>query len=359
MLKQLFPDNLLTTFLCIICLNLWLLYYLHINAATLPAIQSTDVKKPKGIDLAKDMKSTFIGSVTVWFVLISIVLVTHVNVCYMLYDSVYLSNNSVTYFYIIILLLFLILYIGVGLFTQNISFSIEYILFIVLIFIGAYLLISSANLFLSAFLLELLALLIFGKLAISRITVKKNSLSKQFLTQKIQYSYGLFNTLFFQFWANFASSIFLFFALLNIHHLCGTSNFLLINFLFFIFNSATHLPHTFISTTLIILVTGLFIKLGLAPYQFFKIEVYKGVPVFIIIIYTAVYLIVYIYFFLFLFTTQLSLLREFVGIYVSFLIVISILYLTSLLFDTKNFKAFLSYSTLLTVSNLFVLILTT
>lgn len=253
--------------------------------------------------------------------------------------------------------MFGVLLSAMALFKQNISFSTEYILFVLLIVLGSYLLASSTNLFLSIFLLEFLALLIFGKMTVSRASIKQTVINKINQINKKNYSYGLFNSLFFQFWANFASSIFLLFSLSNLHYSFGTSNFFVTNFLLSLINTTFYLTPTFIFIILTILLTGLFIKLGLSPYQFFKIETYKGIPIFIVIVYTTVYLITYIYFFLVLLLNHFSAIRIFASSYIIFVITISVFYLVSLLFDTKNFKAFLAYSTLITLSNLFVIIL--
>lgn len=77
-----------------------------------------------------------------------------------------------------------------------------------------------------------------------------------------------------------------------------------------------------------------------------------------VIVYTTLYLMIYIYFFIYMLFYQLPVIRLFINPYITVLITISLFYLISLLFDTKNFKAFLSYSTLITIVNLFVVILT-
>lgn len=117
------------------------------------------------------------------------------------------------------------------------------------------------------------------------------------------------------------------------------------------------MPETFSTFATTSLTIGLLIKLGLAPYQFFKIETYKGIPLFVVVVYTTIYLVVYVYFFIHLFFTQLPAVRDFVGSYLFFALLFSVGYLISLLFDTKNFKAFLSYSTLITVSNLLIILI--
>jgi len=137
----------------------------------------------------------------------------------------------------------------------------------------------------------------------------------------------------------------------------GLSNFFFLNFFISILTYNFYLTGFFSSFVLTIFTTGLFIKLGLSPYQFFKIETYKGVPLFMVIVYTILYLIIYIYFFSFLYINQLNSIKNFIGVFLLIFIAISIFYLINLLFDTKNFKAFLSYSTLITIVNLFIIVL--
>jgi len=356
LLNPLFLDTLLNIFLCIICMNSWYMYYINVNNITTPEVQSKDVKKPTNIELSRNMRSILIGSVALWFISANSVFTWNVSTSTIFYDSIYLSNNSISYLWISLSILLIITLSGLSLFNQNISFSMEYIIFVIMIITTSYLLLSSTNLFLTIFLLEFVALLIFGKLAVSRITIKKLPPKKINSFSNVQHSYGLFNSLFFQFWANFVSSVLLFFSLLNIHYMIGTSNFFIVNFLLLLMSSNLYLANIFISIILIALLTGFFIKLGLSPYQFFKIETYKGIPVYIIIVYTTLYLIIYVLIFSYIYVYQIPSLREFTGSYTIFILFLSFAYLVTLLFDTKNFKAFLSYSTLITISNLFIIL---
>jgi hypothetical protein len=257
----------------------------------------------------------------------------------------------------LIVILLIILLSSTCLFNQNISFTVEYLIFVILISFFGFLLSSSTSLFLTIFLLELVALLIFGKFAVSRILFNKNPIDLNKSTNIPQFSYGLFNSLFFQFWANFVSSIFLFFSLINIHYAFGTSNLFFINLFCSILKHTNYLPEIFITFSLAVLTTGLFIKFGLSPYQFFKIETYKGIPLYMIVVYTTLYLVIYIYFFSYLYINQIPNIKNFIGMFVIIFISISMFYLVSLLFDTKNFKAFLSYSTLITIINIFIIVL--
>jgi len=145
------------------------------------------------------MRLTIIGALLLCFVLINIIFIFNINTSIILFDTVYLSHNLLNYLSLSLLVLLIILLSGFGLFNQNISFSCEYIIFVFLLVITSYMLLSSTNLFITTFLLELIALLIFGKMAVSRITIKKSLIDSSNSFSKTQYSYGLFHSLFFQF----------------------------------------------------------------------------------------------------------------------------------------------------------------
>lgn len=357
MLYHSFNDILTTMFGAIFFTALWNVYYIYTNYITTPQIQSSDVVIKKNVKLTGNVFAVIFNLAILWLFLFNYVHIQKFSTSLIFWDTLQLSNNTANFFFLSISILMVIMTSISCLSKQNISFSIEYALFVYIIILAGYLLISSTNLFITVFFLEFIALLIFGKFTVSRVLFNTSKLMSNNPAYMSQHSYGLFNSLFFQFWANFVSSILLFFSLINIHYLCGTSNFFILNFIFSILSSNLFIPNNFNMTIFILFTMGLFIKLGLSPYQFFKIETYKGVPLFMVVIYTTLYLLIYVYFFLFLFFYQLPVIRDFTGAYTLFSITFSLFYLISLLFDTKNFKAFLSYSTLITVVNLFVVVL--
>lgn len=342
-------------FIILLVVSLWVYYYIYVNTLTTPSTASTEICTVRHYDRVNNRYISLFSTIIILFVNF---VYTHNGTTTMLFwDSLYTTNKTYVLFYINMFILSCILY-TIGLLNKsNNSITIEYVVFIVLIvFFGVFLIIST-NLFLIAFVLEFVALLIFGKFTVSRSFFKQPN--NRFKTFDIlnQHSYGLFTALFFQFWANFISSLCLFFTVINLHYFFGTSNVFLINFFMIISNITYYTPTNIISFIFIVFITGLFIKFGLAPYQFFKIETYKGIPLFLVVVYTTLYLSIYILFFLFMWFNQIPTIRCYVNNYVLIFIIISLLYLISLLFDTKNFKAFLSYSTLITMVNLFVTIL--
>lgn len=357
MLSYSFTDLTLSSFFFMFIMGLWFVYYTFINNITVPAILSTDVKQKKKIDLNGNTRIVIFSLFCTWLCIINYTYIQNIDISGVLWGTLQMSNSTLNYLYLIIFILLIILTSSTYLFNQNLSFTTEYLIFVLLIGVSGFFLLSSNSLFLTIFLLELVALLIFGKFAVSRVMFNQNSVNLTKTSNTPTYSFGLFNSLFFQFWANFVSSVFLFFSLISIHYSFGTSNFFFLNFFFSILSQIFSSPEQFTMFSLLIFTTGLFIKLGMSPYQFFKIETYKGIPLYMVIVYTTLYLAVYIYFFSFFFTIQVPYIRTFIGIFVLFFLTFSVFYLVNLLFDTKNFKAFLSYSTLITIINLFVMIL--
>jgi len=199
LLSSLFVDTSLTMFLFTICANSWCIYYININTLTTPAPQSTDVKKPSTIELTRSMHSVLIGATILMFIIMNIIFISNNNAYAAFYDTIYLSNSAISYLQVVSLILLIIIMFGLSLYNQNITFSMEYIIFVIIIIFASYLLISSTNLFLTIFLIEFIALLIFGKMAISRVMIKKSRVTKINSFNATRYSYGLFNALFFQF----------------------------------------------------------------------------------------------------------------------------------------------------------------
>lgn len=348
-----------TTFFFFILMVLWILYYTHIDVITAPEPAPTDKQTKKKTPAECALLNMLLTLLVVWCSLCNYIYLAHFNNYILFWGNLNLCDNTTAYFVLILTVLFLVLVFSLFLFRNDIVFTAEYLIFIFLIGLFSYLLMASTNLFLTFFLLEIISLLVFAKFSATRVTIPENPVNSRNSadTHKPQISYGLFNALFFQFWTTFLSSALLFYSLINIHYTLGISTFFLLNFYFSAVSLNWYTPKSFNTFILTSMTAGLLIKLGIAPYQFFKIEVYRGVPLFMLIIYTILYLIIYIYFFMFLFLVQIPLLRDFTGVYILGATVFAVFYLFSLLFDTANFKAFLSYSTLINVINIFVIII--
>jgi len=320
---------------------------------------ASDVKSKKKEKINENSISLIFNLFLTWASLLNYTQISYFNIQNAFWNNMYLSNNLTIYLYFLVIIIFCILLAGLYMHNQQVSFTAEYLIFVFLIILLSFFLVSSTNLFLTILLFEFVGLLIFGKFTTGVVFLTEKELNTRPNPNVMldHFSYVLFNSLFFQFWVNFISSILLFYALINIHYLFGFSNFFLLNFFFAIISLNWYIPEGFNTFTLTVLTTGFLIKLGFAPYQFFKIEIYRGVPLYMVIVYTTLYLIVYVYVFFILFIIQMPMFRDFVGTYILISLTFSAFYIVNLLFDTKNFKAFLSYSTLIVVLNLFIVFL--
>ncbi len=356
MLSFLFSDIILGLVNSLLLVNLWTSYYICANNITTPAVLSRDTKIKKTPQVLENLNPVLRTLFLIWSGVWNYIYIQNITTQHACNNTFYMSNNTMIYFYCNTLILIGLLSTACLLKKQNSTLSVEYLILIFLAFINGYYLISSTSMYSTLFLLELAALMVFGKFTATRVLSKHNRIGpnntgRTFLNQ---FSFGLINALFFQFWANFVSSVFLFFALLNFHYSFGTSNFFMLDFLFSIVLLNRYLTSSFVLLIMLLFTTGLFIKLGLSPYQFFKVETYKGFPFVAVVAYTTVYLATYFYFFIYLHIYQLNSLRSISGNFCIVALICSTLYLFSLLFDTKNFKAFLSYSTLIIVINVLI-----
>lgn len=342
-----------------LCSGLWALYYFCNSYITSPRPLATDKKTKKRLKTLFDFSTATYPVVLFVIVLFNYMYTTKFNASLKFWLNINFFNNSLWYFEALTSLMLVIWFLGVVLKKQNLTISFEYIIFIVLSSLIAFFLSSSVNLLTTIFCIELVGLLVFGKFVVIN-GLKKKNINNQSTTNTLfvkQNSFGLFNALFFQFWANFISSVILIFVLLILHNLYGCSNFFLLNWLCFINSDYNYIGVSNLFFTFSLLITGIFIKLGVAPYQFFKIETYKSIPLYVLVVYTSLYFFIYIYFFINLFLINFPAIKIQGFFFFFFSVFVGVFYLISLLFDTSNFKAFLSYSSIITVINLLIVVL--
>jgi len=106
---------------------------------------------------------------------------------------------------------------------------------------------------------------------------------------------------------SFFGSVLLVYSILFCFYYYGTTEFVLVNFLMNLdvrSNSGVGNSHLgLISFTLIV---AFFLKLGLAPVHFYKIEIYKGLPLVTILFYTVFFFIGFFFYFCMLLTSWLQ-----------------------------------------------------
>lgn len=167
--------------------------------------------------------------------------------------------------------------------------------------------------------------------------------------------YG-FHLIFFQFWASFFSSILILYSILCLYFLFGTTEWSYLDLLL------DHQPLTaqaslLLTVTLGILLLGFVIKLGVAPFFAYKLELYQGLPLYSLVFYSLVYFFLFMsgFFMIFgyYFPSSLDLMRP----WLSLALVVLLAVFGFFLFESLLLRQFFALSSAITATNLFTLLL--
>lgn len=101
---------------------------------------------------------------------------------------------------------------------------------------------------------------------------------------------------------------------------------------------------------------GFFLKIGFTPFQLFKVEIYKNLPLISIFFYTTFYFLVFFFFLSLLFLNYLNILLNQTWFIFLLFILFGGFYIVFLFFDTTFVKAFFSYSTVINIYLLFCIL---
>lgn len=237
--------------------------------------------------------------------------------------------------------------------NKNINFNIDYFfaLFNICLFIPIMYL--SNTVFTFIFLLEIISILILYKFSVSKyfFNSSKNNEKNVFLKNTPKF---FVNMVFFQYWVSFFSSVILFFSIFNILLLLGTSDWFIINILN---KTSSFFKENYIYMFVyMVFIIGMFFKIGFTPTHFFKIEVYKGLPLISILFYTVFYFMsFFIYFVLIIFYYNNSF-KFLIWFFLYIFITLGLIYIISLFFDINLIKNFFAYSTIINALTFIILV---
>lgn len=272
-------------------------------------------------------------------------------------QHLYLSNKNYSiliFLFLLSILIHFILNIFVSL-NYN-SLCGEYLLSITGIALYAPFIILSNTLLTLFFFLELsVSLILYNFLATwSVISIKKVGLSNNKLESR---SRSFFNLIFFQFWSSFFSAALILYAIINYYLLFGTTEWTYLNFLISVsINNNNNVILTNIFFYNVILIVGFLIKLGLAPFFVYKLEIYKSLPLPTLTLYSIFYFSVFVIA-LIIFTSYFFNLSLLFSKILFMPLIVSILLIALIMFDSQSLRNFFAISSILTSSNLFILIL--
>ena len=270
------------------------------------------------------------------------------------FKNIYVNNFNLFMVLMLFMLIILIIYIFKNLFFQKINYPKEYFFSILNIIVISPILFFTNNLFSFIFLLELLSVLIFFKLTVSKINKKTNFLSNK----NLFFSKKYLSLLFFQFWVTFFSTIMLFFFLNSILVLLGSSNFFLINFLLKVNLYQNIFDIFFLNLISVFFLIFFFFKLGTPPIQLFKIEIYESIPFISILFFTTFYISFFFLFFVYLVCFLIPSVFLLSHYCLLLLLVFGSVYMISFLYNIFLIKSFFAYSTLINIVNfIYILII--
>lgn len=154
--------------------------------------------------------------------------------------------------------------------------------------------------------------------------------------------------------------MFLFYFLINILLVFGTSNWFYLNFLCSSSFNISFFNEYYILFISILFIFFFFLKLGVAPIHLFKVEIYESIPYVSILFYTTFYVSVFLIYFSYLMSFLINTLLTFSGFFIILSLVVGFLSLINLIFNVQFIKSFLAYSTIINILNftvMFVIIL--
>lgn len=336
-------------FLSPYCLAVFFLifFYFQFNTATLLMKGSVlDKKFVKTQVSKKNNNIVFVKIIIVLLIVVLVQLLIYHGYCSTFWCSHFILNNFLIkyliFFLKITIFVFFILYC---LILSRVFFSIDYLYSIINILLISPLLFLSNNFFVFYFILEFIVCLTFFKFVVSRFWYKSGY--SQYKTTTIEKYVDVtpkmfINSLFFQYWVSFFSSIILLFFFINLEFYFNSTEWTFLN----LASPFVVLPNTFY-LYFYLFICAFFLKLGVTPFHLYKVEVYKGLPYISIYIYTLIFFFIYFNFFLLLMLTYFFVFLNYFWFSFIFIIVLGTVYVISMLFDVNFLKGFFAYSTII------------
>lgn len=266
------------------------------------------------------------------------------------FNFFYLNNFSFNIIYLLLNFIFFLFILILNLNIRVLIIRLDYYFILNNLFIIISLLYLCNNLLSFFFILETISILILYKFVILKNISNYKNINNCLL---INSNNGL-NLLFFQYWINFFSTIIILYCMIMFLVYFGSLDFNFINNLFTEGYNKTSLVK--LNFFIVLFFIALFFKLGITPFHFYKLDIYKGLPLISLFFYNIFFFISFLLFFIILFFYYFN---NMYIIYINMLYVFiffGFLFLISLMFNVLNLKSFLAYSTSINLLNfLFIL----
>lgn len=270
--------------------------------------------------------------------------------------SLHLFNISYIYNQLILLLFIFTLLIFKVLLKQGSVKNFEYYIGLLFFFFCLYLYVNINNILLLVFLLEVQSTVIIYLISSSFNLFKNNSLDtytrlNSLNSQPVWY----FNSLIYQFWVSFIGAVLLVYGILTLFRFANFVEWLNLNiYFFFLTFSWYHLFSLQYLNIWLPLILGLFLKIGVVPFFFWKPEIYKNLTSTILFLYMTVYLFSLLFLFIVLFNNYFILIKEWFYFYLYIVSIITLIFISLYLYSIVEVRTFLAYSSLTHLSFVFL-----
>lgn len=267
---------------------------------------------------------------------------------YFSYSDVIFFNviiSNVSYLYSLFILLFFIFTLLLFQHTKKLSLikNVESLIGFIGSFSCLYYYMSLNTLAAIIFLFELQTLIFIYILASSYPNILiKNNFTNILLTK---FSRWFFNSMIFQFWISFLTSVFFVYSLLNFLRYTSFVEWDSIN-IFYYFNSnffSSSLPQNWLLSILPVML-ALLLKLGTFPFFLWKPEIYKSLNVIVLYLYMSIYMFSLIFFFIFFLYSYLSFFLNLWSVVVYSISVLGLILLSLFLYSITELRPFLAYT---------------
>ena len=350
--------NLIFFFPCFSLFSLiWYSYFLLNFTSNSNRHHKKDFIKTKSTSLVINYSrySNFFFLTPVFFYVVTYLVIIKNYESFFFFRHIFISNFLFSLFFYMTIILFFLYYFFFNILkvSSTNNYTLDYLLSVFhIVFFLPYSFFSS-NMLTIFFFLEVASNIILYNLVSSSnwFTVDKHKNKSHASSSSI--SKYFFNTIFFHFWSSFFTSILILYTIINFYLYFGTTEWVYLNFLLDIFLSGSYsINTTFVYLNATIFFIAFLLKLGVSPFFVFKLEMYKGLPLYNVFFYSTIFFTIFFIVFFYYLPFVLAYLKFFTLLGSFIVIVLSIFFI----FDSKVLRNFFAISSLINSVNLLILI---
>lgn len=261
---------------------------------------------------------------------------------YIFFDQLCL-NEHLRFFYLVLTYsyLFVILKINSA-WSSKVAIPTDYTAVNTTFFILSPFIVLSSNFYSFFFIIEVLGVAILVKFTFLPLTYSSKGHARGSISSTPR---PLVMSIFTYYWMSFFSSSFLLVYIITMLFTWGTVDYFELTVMMY-FSKFTMISTSslFYSTLGLFFSLGFLLKAGAAPFHLYKVSVYKGIPLFSVIVYTFIFYLTYMMYFSYLVPILVHTTGMLTSLFMLFTLVVGTIYLTTALYNNRNLKTFLALS---------------